>query len=189
MAEILSRPQCAEICFCTAPSIYDIFCGSSLKNTFETIVCKLLAFFSCLSGVFSECEKAKPRKQYHVLDYTPVKVYDILMSSLLKILQLNTETKWPIFPRRHFQVNFLEWKCVNFDQDSTDVCSQGSNLQYCSISSDNDLAPTNDGLGWWRIYASLGPNELTIAYFTHFACTMTTVPSHWLCKNHDACWE
>ena len=24
-------------------------------------------------------------------------------------------TKWPTFPRRHFQMHFLEWKCVNFD--------------------------------------------------------------------------
>ena len=25
------------------------------------------------------------------------------------------ETKWPPFSRRHFQVHFLEWKCMNFD--------------------------------------------------------------------------
>ena len=46
--------------------------------------------------------------------------------------------------------------------------SLGSNVQYTSIGLDNGLAParrqaiiwTNDGLGFRRIYASLGLNEL-----------------------------
>ena len=25
------------------------------------------------------------------------------------------ETRWPPFSRRHFQMHFLEWKCINFD--------------------------------------------------------------------------
>ena len=41
-----------------------------------------------------------------------------------------------------------------------------------SIGSDNDLVPsgrqaniwTNDGLVWWRMYASLGLNELTLMW-------------------------
>ena len=28
---------------------------------------------------------------------------------------------------RHFQMHFLEWKCMNFDYDFTEVCSWGSN--------------------------------------------------------------
>ena len=28
---------------------------------------------------------------------------------------IEAEIKWPPFSRRHFQVDFLEWKCVNFD--------------------------------------------------------------------------
>ena len=63
------------------------------------------------------------------------------------------ETKWPPFSRRHFQTNFLEWKCTNFDYNFTEVCSWGSTEQYSSIGSDNGLAParrqaiiwTNDG--------------------------------------------
>ena len=27
--------------------------------------------------------------------------------------------KWPPFSRRHFQMHFLEWKCINFDWDFT----------------------------------------------------------------------
>ena len=69
----------------------------------------------------------------------------------------------PTLPRRHFQMHFFYWKYVNFDYDFTAVCSQGS-----IIGSDNGLAPArrlaiiwpNDGLVYWRIYASLGLNEL-----------------------------
>ena len=28
---------------------------------------------------------------------------------------LEAETKWPPFSRRHFQTHFLEWNCMNFD--------------------------------------------------------------------------
>ena len=27
---------------------------------------------------------------------------------------IKAETKWMPFPRRHFQINFLEWKRMNF---------------------------------------------------------------------------
>ena len=50
------------------------------------------------------------------------------------------ETRWPPFSRRHFPMHFLEWKYINFDYDFTEVCSQGSKLQYSSIGSDNGLA-------------------------------------------------
>ena len=30
-------------------------------------------------------------------------------------LHIEAETKWPPFSRRHFQMHFLEWKCMNFD--------------------------------------------------------------------------
>ena len=63
-----------------------------------------------------------------------------------------------------------EWKYLNSDSNFTDLCSLWSNWQYGSIGSDNGLAPTrrqaimwtNDGQVWWRIYASLGPNELYV---------------------------
>ena len=29
--------------------------------------------------------------------------------------RIGTETKWPPFSKRHFQINFLEWKSINFD--------------------------------------------------------------------------
>ena len=33
------------------------------------------------------------------------------------------ETKWTPFRRRHFQVHFREWKCLNYNQNLTEVCS------------------------------------------------------------------
>ena len=31
------------------------------------------------------------------------------------LLHIEAETKWPTFSRRHFQMHFLEWKCISFD--------------------------------------------------------------------------
>ena len=45
------------------------------------------------------------------------------------------------FRRRHFEMHFLEWKCIDFDEYFTEVYSQGSNLQYSNIGSDNGLGP------------------------------------------------
>ena len=50
---------------------------------------------------------------------------------------------------------------------------QGTNSQLTSINSDNDMMPNrrqaiiwnNDGIIYWRIYASLGFNEFSIAWF------------------------
>ena len=39
-------------------------------------------------------------------------------------------------------MDFLEWKCMCFDYNFIEVCSKGSGQQYCSIGSDNGLAPT-----------------------------------------------
>ena len=58
---------------------------------------------------------------------------------------------------------------------------KGSIKQYSIISSDNSLVPnrwqaiiwTNDGLSYWRIYASLGLNELTVATLSVEECNET----------------
>ena len=50
-------------------------------------------------------------------------------------------------------MDFLEWKCMNFNQDFTEVYSQRSSQQYSSIGLDDGLALvrpqaivwTNDG--------------------------------------------
>ena len=74
--------------------------------------------------------------------------------------------------RRHFETHFLEWKSLYSDYNFTEICSQGSNLQYSSMGSDNGLVParrqaiiwTNDGYFTdWRIYASVDLDGLTPA--------------------------
>ena len=72
--------------------------------------------------------------------------------------------------------------CMYFGSNFPEICSLGTNWQYVSIGSGNGLAPvrrqaiiwTNDGLVYWRIYSSLGLNELmtpyTIIYSVLFTC-------------------
>ena len=45
------------------------------------------------------------------------------------VCYIEAETKWPPFSKQHFQMYFLEWKCLNFDWNFTDVCSQDSDWQ------------------------------------------------------------
>ena len=70
----------------------------------------------------------------------------------------------------HFADNIfecIEWKLSNLNYNLIELCSLGSNWQYGSIGSGNGLAPnmrqaiiwTNDDLGYWCIYTSLGVNE------------------------------
>ena len=35
---------------------------------------------------------------------------------------IETETKWPTFCRRHFQTYFTEWKYSNFDSNIIEIC-------------------------------------------------------------------
>ena len=68
----------------------------------------------------------------------------------------------------HFQMHFLECKLMNFKY-FTEMCSLLFSWQYVIIGSNNSLVPnrqqaiiwTNVGQVYWRIYSSLGPNELT----------------------------
>ena len=39
----------------------------------------------------------------------------LLVTQLLTVKHIEAETKWTPFRRRHFQVHFLEWKCLNSD--------------------------------------------------------------------------
>ena len=45
------------------------------------------------------------------------------------------------FGRRHFQMNFLEWKWQNSDSNFTEICFRESNWWKASIGSGNGLAP------------------------------------------------
>ena len=70
--------------------------------------------------------------------------------------------------RRHFQI-YLQWRCLNFNYNFTEVCSQGSNWLYVSTGSVNGLAPNrretitrnNADQIHRRIYTALGGDEIT----------------------------
>ena len=107
------------------------------------------------------------------------------------------------FQTTFWNVLCLMWNCMNFDWNFTEVCSQESNLQYSSISSDNGLMPnrqqaiiwTNEGSGLWCIYTSLGLNELkfhslpryeivtyaSTSLYIHFIDSL--LPSDAICKD------
>ena len=80
-------------------------------------------------------------------------------------------------------MHFREWKNLYFDYNFTDVCSQGSNWQSSSIDLDNGLAPnrwqaiiwTNDDPINWRIYATLGGDELTQMFIVSVCESLSTV--------------
>ena len=63
-----------------------------------------------------------------------------------------------------FSNAFFEWKCMNFDWNFTEICSQGSNWQYYSIGSDNGLSLTRRQAIIWT---SVG--WFTEAYMRHSA--------------------
>ena len=79
-------------------------------------------------------------------------------------------TKWAPFCKRHFQMHFLERKCLNSDWNFSEVCSRGSNWQFSSIGSVNGLVTSRRQAIIWtnvyrRIYASLGLIGLTRLYW------------------------
>ena len=66
----------------------------------------------------------------------------VLEQSQNEILQIEADTKWPPFYRRRSEIDFLEWKYMNFDWNFIEFCSYESNWKYSIIDSDNGLAPT-----------------------------------------------
>ena len=81
-------------------------------------------------------------------------------------------------------MHFLELKCINFDEDFTEIRSQVSNKQYSSSGLDNGSAPTrrqtiiwtNDvywrllmrHLAWMSYMVSVGIlSQSTLSFYTH----------------------
>ena len=80
-------------------------------------------------------------------------------------------------------MHFREWKNLYFDKNFTDVCPQGSNWQSSSIGLDNGMAPNRrQAIIWtnadpinWRIYATLGGDELTQMFIVSVCKSLSTV--------------
>ena len=81
-------------------------------------------------------------------------IISTMLTTLIVCWHIEAETKWPPCSRRHFQMYFLYWKFLYFDENFNEMRSPWSNQQYSIIGSDNGLAPvrrqaiiwTNDGL-------------------------------------------
>ena len=90
---------------------------------------------------------------------------------------IGAETKWPTFPRRHFQMYFLEWKCLNSAYNFTLICSNGSI---------NNMPALVRIMAWRRsrIYVPPGLNELSYNNLPCIALTslyhkITPLPQYW----------
>ena len=93
--------------------------------------------------------------------------YDFSIVLWYAIYHIKAEIKWTSFCRQYFQMQFLEWKCMNIDWNYTEVYLEWYNWQHY-IRSDNGSALTkrqaivwiNDELCDLRIYSSLGVNMI-----------------------------
>ena len=83
----------------------------------QTCVCSIQGFRSGLVKFTT----------YGVQDAITNSAFYIFPDYMWFILTHWGQDKWPPFSRRHFQMHFLQWKCINFDSNFTEVCSQGSN--------------------------------------------------------------
>ena len=66
-----------------------------------------------------------PRKWFHfeiAYSYQALSYYKEGVSTPSYLTHWGREI-WPTFPRRHFEMHFLEWKCMNFDYNFTECCS------------------------------------------------------------------
>ena len=106
-----------------------------------------------------------------------------IFTMLIRIHSAEAETKWMPLRKRHFQVHFFKKKMFEFwIQFDWRLFLR---VQLTISDSYNGLAPnrwrtiiwTNDGLGWWRIYASLGFNELRVNWGQMCQCLMLLNPT------------
>ena len=97
------------------------------------------------------------------------------------------ETNLPPFSRRYFQMHFLEWKYVNFAWDLltlvpevriNNISALVQIMAWCQPG-DKPL-PEPMMLVFWRIYASLGLNELTC-----FPAILNIMFGCWNSYNHQ----
>ena len=82
-----------------------------------------------------------------------IQFYSIYMSSMDIEFYL-----WYENCRRHFKM-YLQWKCLNFDYNFTEVCSQGSN--WLAPNRRETITQINADPVPRRIYTALGGNKIT----------------------------
>ena len=94
------------------------------KNAFENVICEMASSLfrrQCVNTILSfMCH----RNHTIWLDFENIL---IITNRQMLVLTHWGRDNWTPFRRRHFQMHFLEWKYINFDQNFTEVCSWGSN--------------------------------------------------------------
>ena len=108
--------------------------------------------FSEVLSIVVFSEEMKVVNKY--MKYIPWNMHMVLLCSVVSE-NIEAETKWPPFHRRHLKVHFLKKISLKY-------------VPYGSIDSRNGLAPnrwqaiiwSNVSMFHWRMYASFGFNEL-----------------------------
>ena len=87
-------------------------CASPSANTVLTVNRHVSSMFWRLSGFLMTC-------------WLPYGVIKMVKTSYgpTDVKYIVAKTKWPLFLRRHFQMHFLECKCLNIDCDFNEVSS------------------------------------------------------------------
>ena len=117
----------------------------------------------CRWSRISVCKYAELRTQsvpsvLNILQWVRWCVLPVWSDAVASLLHIEAEIKWQPFSRRHFEMHFLEWKCMNFAYDFTEVFPKDliNNMRW---SGDKPLSEPMM-LIYWRKYVSLGLNEL-----------------------------
>ena len=88
-------------------------------------LCSAMVLWNPFPPPFSECWRPEKSPQHtHCSSCTNYR-YGYTCNKHLNIeaLHIETETKCPPFSRRHCETHFLEWRCMNFDWEFSEVCS------------------------------------------------------------------
>ena len=77
---------------------------------------------------------------------------------------IEAETKWTPFSRRHFQMDFLEWKCMNFDKKNSS--------KFVPMGPINNIPVLVQIMAWRRQGDKPLSEPMTVSLLTHIGVTL-----------------
>ena len=115
--------SCTNPSICSANSYFTLHIYSTLELIKWKLITHASSIFSGPDHLFLELERSlracllKVNTSDALLKPCPKGKKNSLGMIQVQALWIHIEadTKWPPFSRRHFQMHFLEWKCMNFD--------------------------------------------------------------------------
>ena len=93
---------------------------------------------------------------------------------------MEAETKWPPISRRYFHMHFLEWRCINFNQDFTEICSK------CSVNNFPSLVQIT---AWRRPGDKPLSEPVMVNFLTHICVTRPQWVKVLKLKQEDECYH